>query len=117
MPAMTEIIANPAFKPVDAAQAKVFEAVKKTGTMSLDYITALENIRQSGGMYAFVAAEAEVNASAPRTLEDMTSEELKILMLQSGVTPQKQMKRAEVIKAIRLAMDAVTIEDDEKVAV
>jgi len=116
MPLMTEIAANPAFKPSDAAETKAFEAVKKTGTIALDYVTALENVKLSKGMYAFVTPKAQPDASAPRTLEDMTGEELEIMMLQSGVTPQKQMKRAEVIKAIRLAMDAVMIEDDDKVA-
>ena len=43
----------------------------------------------------------------------MSNDELKMMMLRIGVNPQKQMKRGEVIKAIRLKMEAVTISDDD----
>lgn len=77
-------------------------------------ITARENIRQSGGMYK-MKPEAEAGPSAPDltlSLDDMSNEDLKIMMLRVGVTPQKQMKRPEVIKAIRLKLADIDIEDE-----
>jgi hypothetical protein len=42
----------------------------------------------------------------------MSFEELKVMMLQTGVTPQKTMSKAQVIKLIRIKMDAFEITDD-----
>jgi ATP sulfurylase len=46
-------------------------------------------------------------------LDSMATEELKLMMLRVGVTPQKQMKRPEVIKAIRLKLEEIDIADDD----
>lgn len=116
MPLEATLGVNPSYKPVEKAQIAAYEIAKKKGNFKTDYANAMECLRNSDGLYRIVPEDAAPVAAGPRLLEDMTSEELKIMMLQSGVTPQKQMKRAEVIKAIRIAMDAVTIEDDDKIA-
>ena len=86
MPAMVRIGPNPAFKPADEAEKKAFEFAKGKGPFETDYVNAME---------------------------DMTNDELKQMMLVAGVTPQKQMKRPEIIKAIRLSMERVEIIDEE----
>lgn len=116
MPLETTVTVNPRYKAEDKAQIIALEAAKKKGAFTTDHGNAMECVRNSNGLYMLQVEEPAPTVGGPRLLEDMSSEELKIMMLQSGVTPQKQMKKSEVIKAIRIAMDAVTIEDDEKVA-
>ncbi len=113
MPTMVKIAPNPAFKADSEEQKKAFAAAKAKGVIECDYVTAMENIRLGGSLYTLVTEETVASTSAPRRLEDMDSEELKTMMLTAGVTPQKQMKRAEIIKAIRLKLDAVTIVDED----
>lgn len=115
MPLMVKIGPNPNWKPAkdDAAQAETFKAIKAKGIFETDYVNAMECVSNSRGMYAIVAADPKPVAEGPRALEDMTNDELKQMMLVAGITPQKQMKRGEVIKAIRLKLDAVEIADDE----
>lgn len=111
MPQMVTLIPNPEYR-ADAATKASFEAAKKRGPFQVDYPTALENVKLSGGMYKIQQDEA-AQTTAPRQLEDMSNEELKLLMLQTGITPQKQMKRAEIIKAIQIKLGEVEITDDE----
>ena len=80
--------------------------------------TAFENIRLSGGMYR-IKPEGVAEASAPlkaMSLDEMSNEDLKVMMLKLGVVPQKQMKRPEVIKMIRLKLAEVEITEEADVA-
>lgn len=112
MPLMVKIAVNPSFKAEDAEAKAVLKAALAKGPIECDYVTAMENIKNSNGLYALVQEEATASAPGPRLLEDMSSDELKVMMLTAGITPQKQMKRAEIIKAIRLKLDAVQIVDE-----
>lgn len=114
MPKMVHIAANPAFKPENSMQKADFDALKKKGTMEVSYVTAMENIRNSGGMIALKVADAALpQAQGIKALEDMDLVELKQMMLIAGVVPQKQMKKTEVIAAIRKKLDAVEVVEDE----
>lgn len=110
---LVSIIPDPDFKP-DAGTKLQFQAVKEKGEISgLPYPTAMENIKNSGGMYKI---KREANEDPPQrllSLEDMSNEELKLWLLKVGVEPAKQMKRAEVIKSIQLKLDQVSIVADE----
>lgn len=114
MPLMVRIGPNPKFKAETLEDKKALEFAKAKGPFETDYVNAMEAVKNSRGIYMLITEEAKtVASSGPRALEDMTNDELKQMMLVSGVTPQKQMKRPEVIKAIRLAMEKVEITDDE----
>lgn len=114
MPAMVRIGPNPAFKPENDADKAALAAAKAKGPFETDYVNAMEAVKNSRGLYILIVEEAKTMASAgPRALEDMTNDELKQMMLVAGVTPQKQMKRPEVIKAIRLSMEKVEIIDED----
>jgi hypothetical protein len=113
MPRYVNVGANPNFKPENAAEKAAFEELKKRPVMSVTVVTAMENTRINP-MYAILADVAAPTAPAVRSLEDMQNEELKILALQAGVDmSKKQMKKAEIIKAIRLKLDSVEIADDD----
>ena len=106
------LIPNPDYKPETSEDKKVFEEIKKHGPVKdVPYVTAMENIRQSKGMYAF-QGEVKTDAPAPIDLERMSTDDLKLLMAQFGVKTEKQMKRTEVIKSIRLKMAEITIADE-----
>lgn len=110
---LVSIIPDPDFKP-DAGTKLQFQAVKEKGEISgLPYPTAMENIKNSGGMYKIKAAADEQAVTQPLTFEQMGNDELKVYMLRLGIEPQKQMKRSEIIKAIRLKMDAVEVVAEE----
>ena len=116
MPKMVKIGPNPKFDAKTPEAKAAFEAAKKAGALEVPLLTARENVAASGGMYVILAdVQAPVEA-APRSLEDMGNDELKAMMLTAGVIPQKQMKRADIIKAIRLKMDAIQIVDEDDIA-
>ena len=81
----------------------------------LPYVSAMDNMRNSGGMYAILPdAVPEASVGSVRMPEDMTADELKITALQLGVDLSKPMKKSDLVKVVRKAMDAVTLlEDDE----
>lgn len=112
MPKLVEIDLNPSFKPSNEGEKAAMAAIKGK-TLKVEYITAMENIRNSGGLYRIVpAAQVAQPSEGPRRLEDYTNDELKLTMISVGIVPQKQMKRPEIIKAIRLKLDGVEIADE-----
>jgi hypothetical protein len=109
MPKMVEIGLNKLFKAETDADKKAVEAAKRAGSITVPYVTALENIKLSRGLYALVENVATAPQPGPRALEDMDYEELKLMMLTAGVTPQKVMKREDIIKSIRSKLAAIEI--------
>lgn len=110
MPAMVKLAPNPAFKATEETKAD-YDAAKAKGVMVVEYVTAMENIANSGGMYAIVAENAEAPASSvPRLLEDMTLDELKIMMLSLGIKTEKKMARKDVEALVRSRMAEIEIE-------
>jgi len=91
-----------------------FEAAKKKGPLVMDYVTAMENIQNSGGMYAIVPEGPVAPAAmAPRSLDDMDLTELKVMMLSLGVKTEKQMKKTDVVRLIKAKMAEIDIVEDE----
>lgn len=117
MPKMVRIGPNPGFKPKagDAGAPLAFAAIKAKGVIEVDYVTAMENVVNSGGMYAVIPEASQGASQSPgiRLPEDMTADELKLTALQLGVDlSKKQMKKSELVKAVRLAMDRVSVLED-----
>ena len=123
MPLMVNIAVKKTFKVKDAAGnvdekatkevlAAAAKSLKLPGGKTMDYATAMENVRLSNGLYE-IEQEAPVApaVSGPRDLEDMTVEELKLIIVQSGVKVEGKAKKADVIAAIRAKMDQIDIED------
>lgn len=110
MPAIVSIKPNPNYKPSKEDEA-AFEAVKKKGTIAVPYQTALENVRNSKGMYAIEKQKADAPPGAP-DLDDMSNGDLKIMMLSLGVKTDKQMRRDSVIALIRRKLEEVNIVDE-----
>lgn len=111
MPLMVKIKPNPDYKPSPATK-KAFEDVKAAGTKTAAWVTAIEAIRNSDGMYVMEQEEA-APAAEPRSLDDMPIEELKVMMLSLGVKTEKQMKRSDIVRLIRLKLDEVEVIEDE----
>lgn len=112
MPVLVKLAPNPAFKPTDETK-DAFDYAKRKGVFQIDYVTAMENIENSNGMYQIVAESAEAPAaSVPRRLEDMTLDELKIMMLSLGIKTEKKMARKDVEALVRSRMAEVEITDE-----
>lgn len=93
---------------------------KKKGDLVVSYGTAMENIKNSRGMYRIKPepkAEVEVKLAELKDPSDMTKEELAQEMAQWGkpLKTGKPVTRSAVEKAIRLAREkaADLITDDE----
>jgi hypothetical protein len=113
MPQLVKVQVAKGFKPETEADKKAMAAAQKAGVVEMDYVTAMENIRNGNGLYELVTGEpGPSQAPGPRALEDMSSDELKVMMLTTGIRPQKQMTRAEVIKSIRIKLAEVEIADE-----
>lgn len=116
MPKMVKIGPNPAYKPAKGDE-QAFSAVKAAGEKTVSYVTAMEAVRNSGGMYRIVpeASAVAAPAVAVRMPEEMTRDELVLTAIQLGIdTTKKQMKKAELVKAIRLQMDSIQLLDDDE---
>lgn len=105
---MAKIGPNKAFQPADEAEAAVFETVKARGVLDLPYVTAMENIQNARGMYAIVPEVKPGQIVAPE-LEELDRDALLPMMLQLGVTPQKAMTKAQIIRTIRTKLAQVQV--------
>lgn len=106
---------TPNFKP-SKEQVDTWAKIKGENPKSLPYVSAMENVKLSGGMYSLLpdAAEGPAPGVAIRMPEEMSRDELTLTALQLGVDmSRKQMKKAEIIAAVRQKMDAVVLLDDE----
>jgi hypothetical protein len=96
------------------ALTAAWEQVKAGGAKEVTAVGANEALQYGRGMYEIVPAEAApVTATAIRMPEDMTADELKLTALQLGVDLRKPMKKADLVAAVRKAMDAVELLEDE----
>lgn len=74
MPKMATIRLNPDFKATNDAQKAAVAAHGKNWSLSVPYITAVENVRTSGGMYQMVAARKPVAEEADVDPDDVPTE-------------------------------------------
>lgn len=105
MPLMVTIVPNPDYPDKQSAAYKAAVPVKVT------YIQAMENIHRSNGMYVIEPEAPKTMAPGPRALEDMGSEELKVMLVSLGIKTQKQMKRDDIIGLIRRKLAEIEVDD------
>lgn len=116
MPRMVKLTPNPAFVPADAAQKAVFEKIKKDPIKTVPYITAVQNVRLSGGMFKIDAGtmpQPEGMVDEGPDLEKMTVGQLKVMLASLGIKTEKKMKRVDMIGLIQRKLDEIEVEDDE----
>jgi len=119
MPKMVTIGAAPGYKPdgkgtEKALQIKAYGLIKDKGNLVVSYQTAIQNIRNSKGMYELKEAKAAPVAVVEMKLEDRSLDELKVMMLSLGVKTEKQMSKTDVIMLIQKKLDEVEITEDEE---
>jgi len=110
MPKMVKMVLNRSYKPETAAEKK---AVENFQPFTCAYVQAIENIHNSKGMLTIASEEPGTQAPGPRRLEDMTPEELKVMLVSLGIRTQKQMKRSDVEALIRRKLDEVDVVEDD----
>jgi hypothetical protein len=110
MPVEVKIAASRTFKPSNDEERAAFAVAKAQGVKTMDIGTATDNVRLSGGMYEILpdVAPNAVEVKVPE-LEDLSLDQLKVMMLQTGVTPQKIMSKGQVITLIRNKLAQVEI--------
>jgi hypothetical protein len=112
MPEMVKVDVNPEYRP-SVGEKAAFEAAKKAGIVEMPYVTAMENIVHSNGMYRLATVIEPDAAAKPRRLDEMPNDELKLMMLNLGIKTDKQMKRSDIIRLIQTRLDAVEVLDDD----
>lgn len=115
MPKMVKIGPAKGFK-ASAEKKADWEKVQKRGVVEVDYGTAMEAIQNSGGMYEILPEEAAATPStAIQMPEEMSNDALKLTALQLGIDlSKKNLKRSELVAAVRRAMDAVELADEDE---
>lgn len=116
---MVMLEVNPDYKPPSAAHKKAYDAIIADGggralKRPIPYVTAMENVVRSEGMIRVKRDEPKTGVKVEMNLEDMKTDQLKIMMLTAGVTPtKKQMDRSEIIQSIRTKMAALEVIEDD----
>ena len=109
MPKLVKIHANPVY---ENKRDQEYQAIKKGGVLTVPYQTALENIRLSQGRFAIAPEKKEKPARINTELEEMSADDLKVMLLSLGIKTQKTMKKSDVITSIRTKLAGVEIVDD-----
>ena len=111
---------KPVERPKDFSKVgflvKDWEQASKIGEMEVPYITAIEAVRHSKGMYQILADESappiEVKVGG-LTLDQMDGAQLKPMAVHLGVTMRKtNMKLSQLRALVKAKLDAVEIIDD-----
>jgi len=116
MPKMVRMEVNPDYKPGTPEDAATFKELLKVGAPKnpVSYVTGLENIRHARGMLRLAVEGERTGVKVETNLEDMSIEQLKIMMLTAGATPTKKaMTRDEVIQVIRTKLAALEIVEED----
>ena len=111
-------------KPVDRPKdftkvgflVRDWEHASKIGEMEVPYITAIEAVRHSKGMYQILADESappiEVKVGG-LTLDQMDGAQLKLMAVHLGTTLRKKNIRISELRAmVKAKLDAVEVIDD-----
>lgn len=112
MPKMVKIAPNPDFK-IGADTKDAYEAAKKKGAFEVPYITAIENVRRSGGMYKILAEKTPVAAPSGPWHEGKSNADLLAMLLSLGIKTEKQMTRSQIVSLIERKMETVEIVPEE----
>ena len=120
---MKIVTIEPVAKPKSFADVKFtekdYDAANKAGPLVVSYGTAMENIRNSKGLYRIKPEPSQVQEVAfvgVKEPEDMTKAELVKELISWGKKPHKQMtkkKCAEFITKLRAEAAEMLLDDDE----
>lgn len=108
MPKMVQIEVDPAFKAAPGDTATL-AAAKKEGRVRVSFQTALENIKQSNGMYRIVPDEDPVVAPKAQAIEDMDRNSLLAMAVSLGMKTEKVMKTTDLVRYVKGRLDQVEI--------
>lgn len=100
MPKIVTLGVNPDFKAGDAKEKDALAAAKKVGNFKVDYGTAVENMRNSNGMYAIIP-EAATSAPQAPSVDDMDDLAIKTAMASLGIAVAEGMTRADAVEAVK----------------
>ena len=116
LPALKEK-ASPEEVAAHKALAASWEAVKAGGVKEVTAVGASEALQYGKGMYEILPTEAPAApASAIQMPEEMSDDALKLTALQLGVDlTKKPMKRTDIVKAVRQAMDSIEFAAEDEV--
>ncbi len=96
---------------------KDWEAASKLPPIRVPYGTAVENMRNSKGMYRILPEKdpIEVEIKGVKPPDEMSNQELVQVMTSFGKPPRKKMNRRAAVEFVQKLMDdaAAMIEDDE----
>lgn len=117
MPKSIKIGPNDLYRlPPDATpeQKAAWKAIKEERPRVVPYVTAMENIQNSGNMYRTIIEpdEGEMLVPGPRRLEDYSIEELKVMLVSLGIKTAKQMRRADIVDLVRRKLDEIEVADE-----
>lgn len=115
---------RPVAKPKSFAEVKFTEqewnAAVKAGSPSVPYVTALEALKQSRGLYEIEPEkkpEVELKVGG-LTVSQMGPAELKLMAVHLGCTIRKKnIKLSELRKLVTDKLEAVEVEDDDDIEI
>ncbi len=104
------------FKDVAFSEAE-WVAANAGGEKTVPYVTAIEAVRNSRGLYRIVDLEekppTEVKVGG-LSLDQMDNAALKLMAVHMGVTLRKKnIHRTDLITLVRAKLDAIEVADDE----
>jgi hypothetical protein len=110
VPKTVTIELDPSWKPKTAKDKQIAASVKP---VQVSYVSAMEAVKLSGGMYRIKPEGAAPLPSAP-SLQELPTEELKrMYVAMGGRMSDKPLKRSEIITFITQKMDALEVIEDE----
>jgi hypothetical protein len=109
MPKMVIIEPNPDFKPGGAAEKEAWSEVKNDRPREVAFLTAMENIRNSGGMYRITdttppGAEA-MHLPAVPALQDMRVVDLLAMAAGAAVDVPSGTKKADIVALLQKSFE------------
>lgn len=97
-----------------------WKAARTAGEITAPYVTAMEALRNSRGLYRIKPAEKDtlrVEIQGLKAPAEMTSAELVAEMTSHGKPPRKRMNREtaiEFVKELRAKAEAMIVDDDSE---
>lgn len=102
------------FADVKFTQAD-WEKAKAAGPFECNFVTAIENLKLSKGLYVLKEEKPEVTIRAMISPDEMTNAELNQQMVAFGKPPRKKMSREKAVEFVKklIAESESMIVDDE----
>lgn len=114
---MRKAIIRPVAKRPEAVSAADFEAAQRKGEIEVNYVTAVEALKNGNGLYELKPEpKPQVEIIGLKEPEEMSNEELVQEMIIHGKRPQKKVSRPKAIEFVRSLREqaASLIGDDDE---